>query len=153
MTLSQLKEAEFFSRTRGVPYISTDGLLRQFTSRIAALDLAPGDIELENVSTHPGGVLHVSTDKGILPINLPIIGKVSSEVREIRIKRIAKEEDVAIEVVNGSRLFRATPSHEDLNSLKATLSVKKVDANGQEFWQDQIIYLSSHGATLLEVPL
>lgn len=153
MTFSQLQFAASISRTQGLPYIADEAFLRSNTSRIATLDLAPGDIEIENLSTHPGGVLHVSTDKGILPIDLPITGQLLSDVREVRIKRIAKEESVAIETVNGVRRFRAIPSHEDLDSLKATLSVRRVDANGQEYWQERILFLSAHGATVLETPL
>jgi uncharacterized protein (DUF111 family) len=117
------------------------------------VDHAPGDIEIEQISTHPGGVLHVSTEHGIVPINMPIVGQVGPNVREIHIKRMAGEEVVPIETAFASpiRTFRAVPSHEDLEALKVTLSIKRVDLNGREVWNEQGVFLAAHGATFLDL--
>jgi hypothetical protein len=153
MTFSQFTEAVTSSVKNNAPLISSNALLRQFAALVGKVDQAPGDIEIEQISTHPGGVLHVSTEHGIVPLNMPIVGQVGPNVREIRIKRMAGEEAVPIETAFASpiRTFRAVPSHEDLEALRATLSVKRVDLNGREVWSEQGVFLAAHGATFLDL--
>lgn len=157
MKFGNFRQSATQSIQNGSPFISTEILLQEFASRITTLEFAPGDIEMENVSNHPGGVLHISTDQGILPINLPVIGEVGSNVRDIRVKRFSKEEDVEIETQTlfgtSVRTFRVIPSHEDLEILRIPLTVKRVAANGQEYWQDEFIFLGAHGATVLDFPI
>jgi hypothetical protein len=76
-----------------------------------------GDIELEGLSSHPGGVLYVSTLlDGVIPINLPIIGPLGNAT-EVKISLFGKE--LPVKVDGSRRVFIATPSREDLTAMSA----------------------------------
>jgi hypothetical protein len=107
-----------------------------------------GDIELEGLSSHPGGVLYVSTLlDGVIPINLPIIGPLGNAT-EVKISLFGKE--LPVKVDGSRRVFIATPSREDLTAMSAILRVKRLTADLREFWQERVIFLAENGVTILE---
>jgi hypothetical protein len=114
---------------------------------------APGDIEVEGPSSHAGGVLFVSKrPDAVVPVMMPLVGNLGANVRDLKIVRYSKEDDVAIEVTpSGSRVYRAVPTHEDLNLRKLTLRIKRIDDQGNESWQEQPVFLSDNGATILDM--
>jgi hypothetical protein len=141
------------SAGNGAPVIQSDNDLYERAFRMARTDDGPGDVEVEGTSSHPGGVLFFSRLAGdVVPIVMPLIGKVGASIRDIKVKRFSKEDEVAIEATpSAERVYRVIPTHENLNELKVTLAIKRVDSQGNESWQDQTVFLANNGATILDL--
>jgi hypothetical protein len=110
----------------------------------------PGDIEIEQGSSaHPGRSLFVSHFWGVDKHPLPIAGRLATPVKEMKIKRLQKEEDVHI-LADGVS-FYVEPSYDDLATREAWLRVLKTDPEtGGDKWGESLVILAEHGATLLE---
>lgn len=128
-------------------FIINENMLKENAYRIAAGIDRPGDLELEGLSTHPGGVLHISTFKGIIPLTLPIIGKIGS-AQDIKVTLFGVEQAVAVDADRG--VFLATPSRENLEALQASVRYRVRDANGRDAWKESYVLLAEHGATILQ---
>lgn len=125
---------------------SDPGLAAETFTVARGLD-RPGDIELEAVSAHPGAVLLVSTFEGIVPVTLPIVGRLDGAL-EVRIKVFGAER--AAEVNGVTNQFAVTPSREDATALSATIRVKRVDRAGRVYWRERVIALAEHGVTVVD---
>jgi hypothetical protein len=141
------------SAGNGSPVIQSDNDLYERAFLMARTDDGPGDIEVEGTSSHPNGVLFYSRLAGdVVPIVMPLLGKVGPNIRAIKVKRFSKEDDVAIEPTPAAeRVYRVIPTHENLNELKVTLSIKRADAQGNETWQEQTVFLANNGASFVDL--
>ena len=110
----------------------------------------PGDIEIEQGSSaNPGRTLFISTFDGIDKLPLPIVGRLAGPVRDMRIKRFLKEDDVHI-LADGLSFF-VEPSYDDLLVRDARLRVALTDPEtGGGKWVERQVILAEHGATVLE---
>lgn len=130
--------------------IVNEQMLSERAFRIASGIDRPGDLELEGLSKHPGGVLHVSTFSGIIPLTLPIIGPVG-EAQNIRVSLFGVEQPVQIDPERG--VFIATPSRDNLEAMQANIRFRQRDVNGRDTWKERIVLIAENGATLLKEPL
>ncbi len=110
----------------------------------------PGDIEVEQGSSaHPGRSLFISTVWGVDKRPLPIVGRLAHPVKEMKIKRFAKEDDVHI--FGDGLSFFVEPAYEDLMMRTAWLRVRETDVQtGRDRWVERQVLLAQYGATVLE---
>jgi hypothetical protein len=146
MTWDKLRAAVLASKQSGQAFIDDDIRMAQNAYRIAANLVQPGDIELESFSMHPQSVLYVSTYGGVLPLPLPIVGRLNL-LQDAVIKRYSVEDKIEKDGIADT--FRIVPSKDDLASMRSIVRIKVTDAAGQETWQERSIVLSSTGATIL----
>jgi len=110
----------------------------------------PGDIEVEQgSSTHRGEALFISTYTGLDMRPLPVVGRLATPVKDMKIKRFLKEEDV--QVLADGRSFIAVPTFEDLALRQLRLRMQVTDPGTMgDKWVERTIVLADRGVTILE---
>lgn len=147
MSFTRFRTGVLTTRSIHTPFITDEAALAAAAFPIARGIEQPGDVELMATSSYPGGVLNVSTFKGILPLTLPVIGRLDGAI-EVRANLFGIERAAELDAANN--FFHVTPSREDHAAMAATLRVKRLDAQGRERWDERVVLFSEHGATIIE---
>jgi len=150
MTWENLRASILASRQSGQASITGTIQLKEKAYRIAAALDRPGDLELESFSAYPQAILHVSTFNGVLPVTLPIIGRLD-QIENAVISRFSVEDEIARDGTYNT--FRIVPSREDLTVMRSILRVQATDSEGRKSWKQRNILLSEKGATIITEPL
>jgi hypothetical protein len=108
----------------------------------------PGDVELDTFEQR----YLVSTADGLLPFDIPTLGRFSDNVVEIRADIIGREVAVTLRPTRG-RVFMAGANSEGFLGKSLRLRLKYVDPNtGAAFWRAETAALRVLGATVLPTP-
>ena len=109
----------------------------------------PGDIELD---TYEHRYL-VATRDGIVPFNIPIVGRLDPDTLEIHVDIIGREVDVTRRLERGN-IFIANTASEGAFGNEARIRVRKRDpATGDIDWETKTFATRAFGASILPDPL
>jgi hypothetical protein len=147
MSFSRFREGVLLVRSNGTPFIADETQLAAAAFPVVRGLDRPGDIELQALSSAPGAVLNVSTFDGIRPVTLPIFGRLDGAL-DVRVDLFGIEHDSERNVAQN--FFKVTPSRENHAAMSAMLRVKRLDARGAEVWDERVVLLAEHGATIIE---
>jgi len=109
----------------------------------------PGDIELDTWQHR----YLVATREGILPFNIPIMGRLDPNTTEIHVDIIGREADVTRRLDRGN-IFIANTASEGAFGNEARFRVRKRDpVTGEADWSTSTVTTNAFGASILPDPL
>jgi hypothetical protein len=109
----------------------------------------PGDIELDTWQHR----YLVATREGIVPFNIPIVGRLDPATTEIRVDIIGREVDVTRRQDRGN-IFIANTASEGAFGNEARFRVRKRDpVTGEADWSSSTVTTNAFGASILPDPL
>lgn len=125
--------------------ISSDSDLDQRAFLIKVGLDAPGDVELDAYEQR----YLVSTPDGFLAFDVPLVGRLVSDIAEIRVDVIGRDAPVTVRRDRGNIFFAGTASEGPYGEI-ARMRVRRVDpVSRQSTWSDATILTSPFGATVL----